>query len=127
MKQFLFSLFVFLPSFIYAQEVVEDLSRKDPQVFGQEGRLVSIRVVVGEPTRIFVLGKEEAKLDLDNLELRVRRLQPYPAKVLQTSRSGDFFVLDEPLDLNKPTALEVTTKLKAKKETVRIKIDNKLR
>lgn len=115
---------VFISQFVFAQGNFEDLSRPDIK---KEGQLVSVRIVIGEPVRIFVVGKEEAKLDWSDLKLTVRRLKPYPGKILSTNQKNGYFVISEPIDLQKGTDLEVTTKIKDKTETLHFKIEEKLR
>jgi hypothetical protein len=96
------------------------------EILRQNGNLVSVQLVLGEPVRIFVVGKEEAKLDLSKLKLTVRRITPYPSKEYSLDRTGDFFVITEPIDLKKPIDLEITTKVKEESETLRFNLNNKL-
>lgn len=90
----------------------------------QEGNMFTVRIVMGEPMRIFVLGKEEAKLDLSQLHLTVRRLQPYPAKMLTARRNGDYYIVTDLPASERTGDWEVTTKLKNKTETLRFKLQN---
>ncbi len=115
-----------LPLLASAQKFVDDPSHPNSKVIRQEGQLVSIQLVLGEPLRIFVVGREEAKLDFSDLKVTVRRLKPYPGKVLSVDRHNNYFSVSESLDLKKRTDLEVTTKVKGKTETLRFKIENKL-
>jgi hypothetical protein len=80
----------------------------------QEGQMLSIRIVPGEPLKIFVLGREEAKADLTNLKLTIRRMKPYPAKTLSLSKSGDYFIVNEK-NLKGPLELEVNATVKEEK------------
>ncbi len=121
MKKLIFGIFImtqFLRPLLFAGSDVLELK--------QEGQLVSIRIVKGEPLRIFVIGKEEAKLDLSSLELTVRRLKPYPGRTLTTSLQDGYFIISEPSDLKETTDIAVTTKIKNKSETLRFKIKNRL-
>ncbi len=94
--------------------------------FTQNGELVSIRIVIGEPLRIFVVGKEEAKLNLSDLQLTVRRLKPYPGQTLTTNLKDDHFIVSEPGEFKETTDLAITTKIKNKSETLNFKINQKL-
>lgn len=94
----------------------------EKQTLTQAGQMISLRLVVGEPVRIFVVGKEEAKIDLDSLKLTVRRLSPYPAQVLSLSQKGDVFTITEPVNLETENLLEVTTKVKNKTEKFKFKV-----
>ena len=114
-----------LSSLCFAEGTYEQLNRPDLGMLRQEGKLVSVGIVLGEPVKIFVIGKEEAKMDLTDLKLTVRRLQPYPAKTLAVSRSSDYFIISEPNAFEKTSRIEVTTKVKNKTETLRFKIESK--
>lgn len=116
----------FLSGAAFAQGVLDDPNQVRITELKQEGHLVSIRIVRGEPVRIFVVGKEEAKLDLSRLKLTVRRIKPYPGKILRTSLDNNYFIISDPIDLQKTTDLEVTTEIKNQSETLRFKLDNKL-
>lgn len=109
-----------------AQNFSDTPDRSNSKIMLQEGQLISIRLVLGEPIRIFVVGREEAKLNFSDLTVTVRRLKPYPGKTLSVDRFNNYFTVSEPIDLNKPTDLEVTTKVKGKTETLRFKIESQL-
>lgn len=123
-----FILFLFFISQLTsAQGPFEDPSRPGQGVFRQEGQLASVRIVIGEPIRIFVTGREEAKLDLTDVKLTVRRLKPYPEKVLTVSKTNDSYVVSDAVEFDKATHLEVTTNIKNKSEKLNFKIDKKLK
>jgi hypothetical protein len=124
MKVFILTAFIFHTA-LAAQATVLEPYQSDPNVLKQEGSLVSIQLVRGSPVRFFVVGKEEAKFDPSELTLTVRRLKPYPAKMLNVERENGFYVVSEPLDRNGPTDLEVTAKLKNKSETHHFKVESK--
>ena len=71
-----------MPQMAYAQSYTSDLNLPELSTLKQEGQLLSIRIRLGEPLRIFVVGREEAKLDLSDLKLTVKRLEPYPVHTL---------------------------------------------
>lgn len=114
-------------SLSFAQGVYESLNRPDLGTLRQQGKLVSVGIEVGQPIKIFVVGKEEAKLNLADLKLTVRQVKPYPGKILSTNRDGDYFTITDPVDLNKATDIEVTTKIDNKTETLNFTIENKPR
>lgn len=124
MKNFIIA--ILLPLVASGQSFVDDPNHPNSTVMRRQGQLVSVEVVVGEPLRIYVVGREEAKLDFSNLTLTVRRLKPYPGKVLSLDKFNNYFTVSEPVDLKKPMDLEVTTKVKGKSETLNFKIDNPL-
>lgn len=123
-----FIIFIFFSQFAMAQGASGDLSRElDLGLLKQEGQLVSVRIAIGEPLRIFVVGREEAKLDFSQLKLTVRRIKPYPGEILQLTKHGDYFSVSDTMNLKNETELEVKTKVKNKEETFHFKIDNKMR
>lgn len=123
---FLFSQFLF-SQFIFAQ-LNDPTQPIDVLMLKQEGQLVTVQIAIGEPIRIFVVGKEEAKINLNDMKLTVRRLNPYPGKILNVTKSGDYFSVSEPTPTDHPTELEIKTKIKNKKEeTFHFKLNNKPR
>lgn len=99
----------------------------DPQseILKREGKILSINLTKGQPLRIFILGKEEAKFDVKDFELTVRRIKPYPAKKLQVDSQGNYFVVDELTQNAEEREVEIKARLKEKTETIRLKIPAK--
>jgi hypothetical protein len=122
----LFLLLFLYSSLLFAQAYSDDPSRIDPNVMRASGNIVSLRLVLGEPIKLFVVGREEAKLDLSQLSLTVRRLSPYPGTNLKLNRLGDYFVLADSPELNQTTNIEVTAQVKNKIEKFQFKIKNKM-
>jgi hypothetical protein len=118
---------IFLTWSALAQSPMNGLDDLALRNLKQEGQLVSVQLVWGEPIRIYVVGREEAKFDPTQLALTVRRLKPYPAKVLKLTKLGDYFAVDDPTTFNSASDLEVTTQVKNKKETFHFKLENKRR
>lgn len=110
---------------VSAQSIDDPLRPDNSSVLKQQGKLFTIQIVPGEPIRFFVVGKEEAKLDLSKLAVTVRRVEPYPGKILSLDRQNDYFVSENSSELKDATAIEVTAKIKAKAETIRFQLDNK--
>ncbi len=108
---------------VFGQAITGEVNSPKSNVILQQGQLVSLRLVIGQPIRIFVVGREEAKLNLSQMSLSVRRLKPYPAKVLSLDRFDNYFVISEPVDLKTTTDIEVITKIKNRSETLRFKIE----
>ena len=103
--------------------LAQNPSSSPVQEYREEGQLLSVRLVVSEPIRIFVVGKEEAKIDLSDLKLTVRRLKPYPAREFTASRKGDYFEVSEPKDLSRATNLEVKAETRGRVETLNFKLN----
>ena len=110
---------------VAAQSFDDPLRPDNSSVLKQQGKLFTIQIVPGEPIRFFVVGKEEAKLDLSSLAVTVRRVEPYPGKILSLDRQNDYFVSENSSELKDATAIEVTAKIKAKAETIRFQLENK--
>lgn len=121
----IFALLMF-SGLVSAQMSTDDPSRADLTALRREGRLISIQLIPKNPIKIFVVGREEAQLDLSDLKLFVRRLSPSPSKTLTATREGDHFVLNELIDPDRPTDLEIMTRSKGQSETFHFKIQNKL-
>lgn len=109
----------------FAQGFDGSFDPKNSTGLKQQGKLFTFEIVPGEPIRFFVVGREEAKLDLSKLAVTVRRVEPYPGKVLTLDRRNDYFVTADSKELKNATAFEVTAKTKAKAETIRFQIENK--
>lgn len=85
----------------------------------KEGQLVSVQVSRGNPIRIFIVGREEAKIDPNSMTVTVRRLKPYPAKTLSLDKFNDYFVVSDVQEFKKSKEIEITTKVKGSEETFR--------
>ena len=94
----------------------QDPSRPDLNTLSQQGQLLNVRMSLGQPIKIFIVGKEEARIDLKDLNVRIRRLNPYPARDLVLSREGDYFVLGDEIAPDQETKIEVRAGLKGKKQ-----------
>lgn len=94
----------------------------DSSVLKQQGKIFTFQILPGEPVRFFVVGREEAKIDLSNLAVTVRRLKPYPGQVLTLSRKDDYFVAEDDKELKDAIALEVTAKASQKIEKMRFQL-----
>lgn len=112
---------IIVSGFAFAQTEPQD-GREAVGPWRQQGNLVSIEIARGQPLRFFVVGREEAKVDLADVTLTVRRLKPYSARVLTAKRSGDHFVVSEPIELNQETDLEVTAAVKNRVDVLKFKI-----
>lgn len=110
---------------LYSDQRAEDPERSSAEVMMKEGRLMSVSLTLGNPIRIFVTGREEAKLDLSKMKLTVRRLQPYPAQELKVNKDGNFYtIVNRDLKNNAFQELEVTTSVYKASESFNFKINN---
>lgn len=99
-----------------------DPSHADLRTLNQSGSLVSIRLEPHHPISFYVVGKEEAEIDLSQLQVVVRSLSQGEGRILNSHQEGNRYIIDEPLDLEQPTDLEVTAKTHDKAETFHFKI-----
>lgn len=86
----------------------------------KEGQLLTIQISKGEPVRIFVVGREEAKFNFTDLKLTVRRLKPYPAKILTLDKQDNYFVVPDASEFQNVQELEIKTELPEKTEIFKI-------
>jgi hypothetical protein len=133
----LISLLVLAPPHLHGQAPAAPF-QSDAQTLIQQGNLVSIKIVKGEPLKIFVFGRKEAEvnlsainfdlnLDPSDFSMSVRRIgsKKLP-KILKFTREDDHFVVTDPASPENIYTLEVTTKHRGKKEVFNFKIKNKL-
>jgi hypothetical protein len=111
---------IILPFFLWAQYSGEP---SDPQsnILRQEGKLVTISIVRGEPIKIFVLGKKGAEFSFRSIELEVEKISPQ-RKVLNVERMENYFVIKEPLEVNRSTNIEIKARVNNKEEKMLFKI-----
>ena len=107
----------------WAQVAAVEPIQSQTDILRQEGKLVSVRIVRGEPLKIFVVGREEAQLDLSKMKLVVRRLQPFPEKNLRLEKQGESFLVMDPFKVD--SDIEVKTELKGTSESFRFKVKAK--
>ncbi len=109
--------------------IVVEASAFDPgrpeNMINQEGQLLSIRISKGDPIRIFVVGREEAQLNLSDVSLTIRRLKPYPGKILKLDRQGNFFEVKDQKLFQQSTELEISASIKGKKESFKVDLEKK--
>lgn len=122
MKQIVLSIFAFtflaLP--LCAQNRPVEPVQTNLDIMRQEGQLVTVKISPGSPLKIFVVGREEASLDLSKMKLTVRRLAPGTAKTLSLTKSEGYFTVSDPIEND--AKLEVTTKVQGKTETFNFKM-----
>lgn len=116
---------LFILSFGWGLGFDDSVGTENSKMLKQQGRIFTVQLLLGEPIRFFVVGREEAKVDLNDLSVTVRRIQPYPGKVFSLDRQDDYFVVTEPNDLKSATTLEVTAKTKTKVDKVQFQIENR--
>ncbi|MES2800956.1 MAG: hypothetical protein V4654_00560 [Bdellovibrionota bacterium] len=123
MKTTLITLFFVLSLVCNAEEFSPEKSGQTYlQKQMQEGRLINVTLTLGNPLKIFVTGKEEAQLNLTNLKLRVRRLDPYAGEELIFNKEGQFYTVKMPVT-QKLDGIEVITTLNNQTEAFHFKIN----
>jgi hypothetical protein len=122
-----------IPFLVLSQKTMPDSAKSDINVISQQGSLFSLKVVKGQPIKIFVLGREEAEVDLSSLKfdadvnfadlsVSIRQVNPKPGRILKIKRLKKHFEIDEPLLFNHDLELEVDASVKDKKETFKVKV-----
>lgn len=126
MKYAVFFGLVIWGNVILADQRSEDPLQSNVETMQKQGRLMTVSLTVGNPIRIFVTGREEAKLDLSKMKLTVRRLHPYPQQELKVNRDGSFYtVINREAETHPFRELEVTTSIYKTSETFKFKIDER--
>lgn len=110
-------LFLFIAPMALAQSFFADPVGTKSPTQPLESQMLSIRVVIGEPIKIFVVGREEAVLDWSSLELSVRRLNPFPQDLAVERRESYFMV-----PAQSTADLEVTAKANGQQEKLRVRV-----
>jgi len=125
---------IFLISFfIHAQKTTPDSEKNEFAVISQQGSLFSLKVVRGNPVKIFVLGNEAAEIDLSQIDLSaeldvsdlsisIRQVGDKPGPFLKIKKVQKHFELVEPLTMTSETTFEMKAKQKNKEETFKVKM-----
>ncbi len=114
---------IFDVSSLRAQNSGANLNQDAIDEMKQEGQLFSVQISRDNPIRIFIVGKEEAKFDFAKINLTIRRLKPYPGKVLKINRFDNYFTINDSVDPRKPLDLEMVTTNGDKKEIFNFKLN----
>lgn len=132
MNQLLF----LISALIFSNAQTPNAPLSDVDVISRQGNLLSIRVVKGEPIRIYVLGRQEAEVDLSGIQVDLSldpsdmsiNLKPKKTnsdRILKLKRKENYFVIENPVAEDTVYKLEVKTKADGKKETFKFKLKNK--
>ena len=113
MKFWILSLLVLTPFVSYSQDDIK---------IRQNGKLVDIQVYKSDPIRIFVIGKNKRKLDMNDVSLVVKNKTTKVPKTMKLDRETNHFIIDEEVDLRNPLNLEITTKMDNRSETLDLKV-----
>lgn len=101
------------------------LPKTDFEVIREQGNLFSLKLVPGQPLKIYILGREEAEVDLSkakfaaevdlsNLSVSVKQTTPNPGKILKIKRFENHYIVDDPLQLT--NGMELHLQIKDKKD-----------
>lgn len=114
-----------LSFFIFSQPSIPP--KTDFEVIREQGSLFNIKFIPGEPIKIFIVGREEASVDLSktnwkadvdlaNLSVSLKQTNPNPGKILKIKRFEDHYIVDDPLKLTNGTELKLQIDDKGKKK-----------
>lgn len=93
------------------------------ETFQREGRFTTITVMLGNPIKIFVAGKERARLDTKQLKLEVRPSSATEWEELKFNSYGNYYSVKNPAIGSEPKLLEVRATIKKKSETYIIPVN----
>ncbi|MEK6628750.1 MAG: hypothetical protein AABY53_09000 [Bdellovibrionota bacterium] len=83
--------------------------------FVREGRYVKITMLMGNPIKIFISGKEALRLDTSSLKIEFRPAKAKQWNELKINKSGNYYEVESQSDYQMSgNALEVKTTLKNK-------------
>ncbi len=110
--------------FIWAQPSIPP--KTDFEVIREQGNLFSVKLVPGQPIKIYVVGREEAEIDLSktswaadvdlaNLSVSFKQTNPNPGKIFKIKRFENHYIVDDPLALTKGSEFNLQIKEKNKK------------
>jgi hypothetical protein len=100
--------------------------KTDFEVIREQGSLLSVKLVPGQPIKIFIVGREEAEIDLSktnwaadvdlaNLSVSFKQTNPNPGKILRIKRFENHYIVDDPLTLTNGSEFNLQIKEKNKK------------
>lgn len=109
--------------FILAQSNVA--TKTDFEVIREQGSLFSLKFVPGQPIKFYIVGREEAEIDLSktkfaaevdlaNLSVSVKQTSAHPGKILKIKRFENHYIVDDPLQLT--NGMELRLQIKDKKD-----------
>ena len=87
--------------------------------FVREGRYVTLTLLMGDPIKVFVSGKEALRLNMSNLKLEFRPNKGRGWNELKLNSVGNYYEIESRGEPQEPgNAFEVKTTLKNKKSEV---------
>ena len=119
MKFFIFFLITSYSALLIARPK-SAVSEHENEIVTRQGKMFTLQITKGEPLRIYVLDREAARVDLKNLKIKVRRLNPYPPEDLQTNFEMDHFTISKVKKSQPLKEIEITTTVQEKQETFNI-------
>jgi len=81
----------------------------------REGRYVNVTLQMGNPLKIFVAGKERARVSTDSMKMEIKTLNKNGWEELKLNKYGNYYSADVASDQAPGGVLEVRTTLKNKK------------
>lgn len=116
--------YLLLSFFVVAQPSIPP--KTDFEVIREQGSLFSVKFVPGQPIKIFIVGREEAEVDLSktkwaadvdlaNLSVSFKQTNPNPGKILKIKRFENHYIVDDPLALTNGSEFQLQIKDKNKK------------
>ena len=119
------SLLCLLAPSAFAQNMVTGPDAGSTNVMTANGKLFTVKLVLGEPIRFYVAGKPAAKVDLSALKIKVSRMSSRSEELSTTRLDENSFQFDKPLERNEVQNIELTTKVKTNQEHFKFTIPKK--
>ncbi len=106
------------------------------EVVNEQGSLFAVKFVPGQPIKFYIVGREEAELDLSktkwaadldpsSLSVNLRQTNPKPGKILKIKRLENHYIVDDPLALTNGTELHLRFQDKNKQDhSFKVKVKN---
>jgi hypothetical protein len=112
--KFLFALFLIIGGPVLAEPA--GVLTAD-ETFQREGRYTKVTIMMGDPIKIFVAGKERMRIGASDLKLEVRKPAQAQWEELKLNESGNYYSVKNPAEEGVPQLLEVRTTLMKKKKS----------
>jgi len=81
----------------------------------KQGRYVNVTLQMGNPLKIFVAGKERARLSLSDVKMEIKTISNSGWQEIQLNKYGNYYSASVGADQTAGGTLEVRTTLKNKK------------
>jgi hypothetical protein len=89
----------------------------------KDGQFLTIEITKSQPVRVYVVGREKAEINLSKLKLTIIRTKPFPPKILQMNRYGQYYEVTDVAGFEKSKQLEIHALLDGKLDTFHLDLN----